>query len=225
MVGALKIYGSASLLSSPYYANVQLPERHWTVPEFVCCCPFSPVGAPQWVGLAGSPQRRSQLRAELSWWPLSAAALAAWGPSRSPALIEQGTLQNAVPVRDSGTERASAVARQPCWCCRGEWLCSTSSRSICSRRTMPCHLVRGSWSPMAPRFVMERDLDNGPSRSWFPGRPLLRFPRRTPTGSSRDSRSGIPAETNQPHLTPNLAWPTPGPGPVSVREASRHLAL
>jgi len=190
----LEIYGSRISPVEPYYANVQLPEKTLTGPNSFCCCRSRRYGRSNMVGWAGSPQRRSQLR-RTSAGALSAAALAA-GPQQITALIEQDpqiSFQFGLWNRTGSQLLRGNLLVLPV----GNGLLYVEPIYLQSKNNALPTLVRVVVTD-GTRFRDGARSRHGPSRSWFPGRPLPPFPRRTPTGSSRRFSIRHPRLNHQP---------------------------
>jgi len=207
MVGAdWKIYGLAHLPCRAVF-NVQcaLPEKErLTGPEFVCCFAVLAGTALQHGGiwLGQTPQTTFPNYGELQAGAAPQQACC-WARQQSRALIEQD-LQISFSS-DLERARAPAVARQPVWWLPvGQWLALASS-AIYLQSEEQCLSTpgAGSWSPNGTRFRDgSGDLDTASREAGFPGRPLLTFPDEPQAGSSRRSRSGIPAVNTSPQLDP-----------------------
>jgi len=154
---------------------VQTSPEKTLKPEFCFAAAVLAGPALQHVGLAGSPQRRSNLTATSAGAPLPQRACC-WPCQQITALIEQDP-RISFQFGLWKPQRAPSVRAQTCWCCRGEWLALRRRIYLQSEEQCLAH-------PGAGRVTDGTSRDGSaistrpPRVTGFPGSPLLRFPEK-----------------------------------------------
>jgi len=162
-VGSTGVYRASRISSCRAVLRMcSSPEKDMTGPNSFAALPFlGRLRALQawWVGC--SPATTFPLR-RTSAVRFSAAAAAA-GPQQITGPDRAGIPQISLPV-DSGPPRLPACAANLVVLPVGNWLALRRADLICRSKNNALPTGCGSWSPMAPGSLMERDLDHGPAK-------------------------------------------------------------